>query len=99
MKKALLVLPVIAAAIAFGGPTSSTADENPLGVCPDHYTPFPAVFLDEDRNGNGVVCLKLTPGTEVAIVHDDPNGQPYRCNGTAMTRPECAEDIDDDPLL
>lgn len=100
MKKALLVLPVIAAAIAFTGPvSSSTADENALGRCPDHYIPFPAIFLDEDRNQNGVVCLKMTPGQEIGIVHDDPNGKPYRCNGIAMTTPECAEEITDDPLL
>ena len=97
MKRALLVLPVIAAAIAFGGPVSSSgADENALGRCPDHYTPFPAAFLGEDRNENGVVCVKVTSGSQLIIVHDDPNGQPFRCNGVAMTTPECAEDIQDD---
>lgn len=105
MKKALFVLPVIAAAIAFGGPVSpSSADENALGRCPDHYQPAPAAFIGEDRNENGVVCVKPKNNGDV-IIHDDPNGQPYRCNGTAMiTNPDCFEDaslweVIDDELI
>ena len=92
MKKALLVLPVIAAAIALGGPASSPADSNALGTCPDHYTPVPAFVLNEDRNGNGVICVKTTSGV---IIHDDPNGQPYQCNGTGgIGNPDCPQPVD-----
>jgi hypothetical protein len=88
MKKALLVLPVILAAIAFA-PTAAPADENAFGRCPDHYTPTPAFFSGEDRNGNGVICVKTKPNGD-PILHDDPNGVPYECNGTgAMTNPNC----------
>lgn len=90
MKKALLVLPVIAAAIAFGGSASnSVADENIFGVCPDHYQATPAFGSGEDRNGNGVICIKTKPNGD-PILKDDPNGVPYQCNGTgAMTNPDC----------
>lgn len=95
MKKALLVLPVIAAAIAFGGPVSSSgADEVPgVGRCPDHYVPVLAPAIEEDRNQNGVICIKPKPNGDV-IIHDDPNGQPYRCNGTNQFTEECLEQFD-----
>jgi hypothetical protein len=90
MKKALLVLPVIAAAIAFGGPVSSSgADENALGRCPDHYTPVPAFVVTEDRNENGVICVKFVGSHE--NTHDDPKGKKYRCNGVAPPA-ECQSD-------
>jgi hypothetical protein len=96
MKKPLLVLPVMAAGIAFGGPvSSSSADENALGRCPDHYTPIPAVIVTEDKNENGVICMKNPDDQVMPIIHDDPNGQPYRCNGTdAIGNPDCPQPTD-----
>jgi hypothetical protein len=97
MKKALLVLPVIAAAIAFGGPVSSSgAEEVPgVGKCPDHYFPVLAPGIEDDRNQNGVVCLKFPDDRVEPIIHDDPQGQPYQCNGTdALTNPDCPEPTD-----
>jgi len=97
MRKAYLLLPAALVSLAIVVPAApSSADENIFGRCPDHYTPVPFIVAPfDDRNGNGVVCAKPYPnGT---IVHDDPNGQPYRCNGI-ITPPECIEDTDDDIL-
>ncbi|HEX8065859.1 MAG TPA: hypothetical protein VF520_04975 [Thermoleophilaceae bacterium] len=95
MKKACLVLPAALIALALVGPAApSSADENQFGRCPDGYQPVPfLVSPTEDRNGNGVVCAKPYP--QGTIVHDDPNGQPYRCNGL-VTPPECIESVTDD---
>lgn len=70
----------------------SGADENIWGECPDGYVPVAGIFVDEDRNGNGVVCVKLA-GTN-AIIHDDPSGQRYRCNGFPVPPAECIADPD-----
>ncbi|HEX8741753.1 MAG TPA: hypothetical protein VF712_01335 [Thermoleophilaceae bacterium] len=88
MKKAWLALPIVAVSLAFIGPAApSGADSNILGTCPDGYTPLPASFANaEDRNGNGVVCVKFVDGH--LNQHDDPNGEPYDCNGN-MGTPEC----------
>ncbi len=81
LKKARVMLPVLAVVgLIAAVPSSSNADENLFGRCPDGYTPTPFVIgPDEDRNGNGVICVKPYPNG--VITHDDPNGQPYRCNG------------------
>jgi hypothetical protein len=91
MKKAWLALPVVAVALALVGPAApSSADTNAFGRCPDHYTPTPFLFSStEDRNGNGVVCVKQEPNGNVNS-HDDPNGQPYQCNGTGALDPNCS---------
>lgn len=80
-KKARVMLPVAAViGIIAAVPGSSNADENIFGKCPDSYTPTPLVAgPEEDRNNNGVVCVKPYPNG--IKVHDDPNGKPYRCNG------------------
>jgi hypothetical protein len=84
-----IILPAALVAAAIFVPASpSSADSNALGTCPDGYTPSP-FFLGapgEDRNGNGVVCMKPSNGQ----THDDPNGKPYACNGFPMPPPECA---------
>ena len=85
LKKARVFLPV---AMIFGLiavlPGASSADENALGKCPDGYQPSPFVAApEEDRNNNGVVCVKPYPNG--VLVHDDPNGKPYRCN--SLTTP------------
>jgi hypothetical protein len=68
----------------------SAADENAFGTCPDGYTPVPFVFApDEDRNGNGVVCVK--PVDAHVNTKDDPNGKKYACNGFPVPPPECAD--------
>ncbi|HEX8066112.1 MAG TPA: hypothetical protein VF520_06260 [Thermoleophilaceae bacterium] len=94
--KRYLVLPVSAAALALAASAApAQADDTLLARCPDGYAPL--VFLvatEEDRNGNGIVCAKATPGGNT-IVHDDPNGQPYRCNGI-VPPPDCVEDVVDD---
>lgn len=97
MKKLFLALPVAAVALALTGPAApSGADENALGRCPDGYTPVLFLFSTaEDRNGNGVVCVK--PKTGHVNDKDDPNGQPYACNGTfTLTNPDCWDDVQDD---
>ena len=79
-KKAHVILPVIAVAGLIAAiPGSSIADQNPLGRCPDGYQPtlFTAA-PDEDRNGNGVICVRSYPNG--VKDKDDPNGKPYRCN-------------------
>src|SRR3712207_7586784 len=45
------------------------------------YAYQPTVFPspDDDRNANGVVCVKFV-GSHVNAI-DDPNGKKYRCNG------------------
>ncbi|HEX8065860.1 MAG TPA: hypothetical protein VF520_04980 [Thermoleophilaceae bacterium] len=97
MRKAYLVLPAALIALAIVGPAApSSADENVFGRCPDSYTPMPFLAAPtEDRNGNGVVCVKPYP--QGVITHDDPNGQPYRCNGI-VPPPECIEAATDDIL-
>ena len=92
LKKARLVLPVLLVGAAVIIPSvSSTADTNAFGTCPDGYTPTP--FLagpEEDRNGNGVVCVKFVGSHE--NVHDDPNGKKYECNGFPTVPVECVSD-------
>lgn len=92
LKKARLILPATLVAAAVMIPTgSSTADTNQFGTCPDGYTPTP--FLagpEQDRNGNGVVCVKFHPTG--STVHDDPNGQRYQCNGFPTVPQECTTD-------
>ena len=92
LKKARLLLPVALVAGAVMIPTgSSTADSNAFGTCPDGYTPTP--FLagpEQDRNNNGVVCVKFVDSH--LNVHDDPNGQKYRCNGFPTVPQECVND-------
>lgn len=100
MRKAWLALPIVACAVAFVGPAaSSSADENVFGKCPDGYTATPVLFsTTEDKNGNGVVCVKLVAGH--VNDKDDPNGKPYECNGTeAYTNPDCIEDVTDDIII
>jgi hypothetical protein len=90
MKKAWLALPVVAVALAIVGPAApSSADTNVFGRCPDSYQAVPLGFANaEDRNGNGIVCVKFVANH--INQHDDPNGQPYQCNGTdALTDPDC----------
>jgi hypothetical protein len=92
LKKARLILPVLLVAGAVIIPSgSSTADSNVFGTCPDGYTPTP--FLagpEQDRNGNGVVCVKFVGSHE--NTHDDPNGQKYQCNGFPTVPAECVTD-------
>ena len=98
MKKLFLALPIAAVALALTGPAApSGADENELGRCPDGYVPVLFLFSTaEDRNGNGVVCVKPRPNGTI-IEHDDPNGQPYACNGTfSMSNPGCWAAVTDD---
>ena len=100
MRKARVALPIVACAIAFAGPTaSSSADENVFGVCPDGYQATPALFSQaEDRNGNGIVCVKTRNGK--VIDKDDPNGAPFDCNGTgAVNNPDCVVDVVDDIVI
>lgn len=80
LKKARFMLPVaVVIGLIAAAPGSSSADENVFGTCPDGYqaTPFVAA-PEEDRNGNGVVCVKPYP--QGVKTHDDPNGKKYRCN-------------------
>ena len=70
-----------------------SADSNIWGECPDGYVPLAGgIGLEEDRNGNGVVCVKFA-GSH-AIVKDDPSGQRYRCNGFPTPPPECISNPD-----
>ncbi len=79
-EKARALLPVIAVIAVIGAvPGSSSADENPFGRCPDGYAPVAFIAPDQDRNGNGIVCVKPSPNG--ILLHDDPSGRPYRCNG------------------
>jgi hypothetical protein len=73
------------------GAAPSGADENVWGECPDGYTPTPFLAApQDDRNGNGVVCVKFVGSHE--NTHDDPNGRRYRCNGFPTPPPECISD-------
>ena len=94
LKKARLILPVILVAAAVVIPSgSSTADSNIWGTCPDGYTPTPLIADPEaDRNGNGVVCVKFLANHD--NVHDDPNGQKYRCNAFPVVPVECVTNPD-----
>jgi hypothetical protein len=85
-----IILPAALVAAAVLVPASpSAADSNAFGTCPDGYTPTPFVLSPgEDRNGNGVVCVKPSPNG--MNTHDDPNGKPYACNGFPSPPPECA---------
>ena len=88
-----IILPAALVAAAIFVPASpSTADEDVFGNrCPDGYMPMSSgLAQNEDRNGNGVVCVKPTNGQ----IHDDPNGQPYACNGFPTTPPECPSAAD-----
>lgn len=89
MNKIRWIFPTALVAAAILVPAgSSSADENAFGVCPDGYQARPAFLaVDEDKNGNGVVCTKPTNGQ----THDDPNGQRYACNGLPTPPPECAQ--------
>lgn len=87
-----LLASIATMAVLMLAPTApSGADENAFGTCPDGYQPTP--FLahpDEDRNDNGVICVKFVGTHE--NVKDDPNGQKYSCNGFPTPPPECVSD-------
>ncbi|HEX8646913.1 MAG TPA: hypothetical protein VF715_08410 [Thermoleophilaceae bacterium] len=93
-KKARFALPVALVTAGILIPSaSSTADTNMWGTCPDGYTPTPLVGRpDDDRNGNGVICVKFVGSHE--NIQDDPNGTRYRCNGFPTPPPECVSDPD-----
>ena len=91
MKNAYRILPVAAIALAVLFPTSaSNADENPFGTCPDGYAPTAFPLPDDDRNGNGIVCVKFV--NSHANVKDDPSGTRYSCNGFPTPPPQCIGD-------
>ena len=92
MKKAHRILPValIALGILVPATASNADDENPFGECPDRYTVTPFPLPQEDRNGNGVVCVKFV--NSHANVKDDPEGTRYECNGFPTPPPECERD-------
>lgn len=91
MKKARCILPVALIALGILVPTTATnADEGTFGECPDGYRPAAFFFPEDDRNGNGVVCVKFV--NSHANVKDDPSGQRYRCNGFPTPPPECMGD-------
>jgi hypothetical protein len=85
-----IILPAALVAAAIFVPASpSSAGTNAFGTCPDGYEAAPAFTSapGEDKNGNGVVCMKPSNGQ----THDDPNGKPYACNAflPAQPPPEC----------
>jgi hypothetical protein len=90
MKALASALAAVSAALVMlvlAGPTA--ADTNQFGTCPDGYTPTPFVVRpDDDKNGNGVVCIKAVD--EHINGKDDPNGKKYACNGFPTPPPECA---------
>jgi hypothetical protein len=91
MKTIAFALSAVATAftvLALAGP--SAADQNEFGTCPDGYTPTPALFVppDEDKNGDGVICVKTVDDHQ--NIKDDPNGKKYDCNGFPTPPPECA---------
>jgi hypothetical protein len=87
-----LVATVATIALAMLVPAApSGADENAFGTCPDGYTPTPLLVApEEDRNGNGVICVKFVGSHD--NTHDDPNGKKYACNGFPTPPPECVSD-------
>jgi hypothetical protein len=87
--KARIILPVALVAAGVLLPSaSSTADTNPFGTCPDHYQAVPFLAGPEiDKNGNGVICVKFVDMHE--NIKDDPNGEPYECNGFPTPPPGC----------
>jgi hypothetical protein len=89
-----LVASIATVALAMLIPAApSGADSNIWGTCPDGYEPTPALAgPNEDRNGNGVICVKFVGSHE--NVHDDPNGTRYACNGFPTPPPECISDPD-----
>jgi hypothetical protein len=91
VKKARLTLPVALVALGILVPTTaSNADESTFGECPDGYRIAAFPLPQEDRNENGVVCVKFV--NSHANVKDDPNGQRYQCNGFPTPPPECSGD-------
>jgi hypothetical protein len=75
--KLRFMLPAAAVAAAVAIPSSASAD--PTGTCPDHFVPTFVIIqpdaADKDRNTNGVVCHKETPGNGDPTKDDrDPNG-------------------------
>lgn len=94
MKRCRFLLPVALVALGIAVPSSSSADENVFGECPDGYQPTPLFFApEEDRNMNGIVCTKFV-SSDGSQTHDDPNGQRYRCNGFPLPPAECVSDPD-----
>ena len=88
-----LAASIAAVVVAMLIPASpSGADTNEFGTCPDRYQPTVFPSPEDDRNGNGVVCVKFV-GSHVNV-HDDPNGQRYRCNGFPTPPAECVDDPD-----
>ena len=89
-----ITLAIAALAIVMLVPAgSSSADENEFGRCPDGYTPTPFIVgPSEDRNGNGVICVKFVGSHD--NTNDDPNGKKYACNGFPTPPPECVQDPD-----
>ena len=88
--KSWLLLPTALVALAIFVPAGPAgADTNSFGRCPDGYTPTPFVLAqEEDDNGNGVVCIKFVDMH--MNTHDDPEGQPYQCNGFPTAPPGCS---------
>ncbi|HEX8647352.1 MAG TPA: hypothetical protein VF715_10665, partial [Thermoleophilaceae bacterium] len=90
VKKARCILPVVLVVLGILVPAgSSNADENIWGRCPDGYVPLPPFDIEQDRNGNGIVCVKFVGHVNVI---DDPTGGPYSCNGFPVPPPECMPD-------
>jgi hypothetical protein len=90
VKKVCFILSAAAASLTLlVSPTPSGADEDVFGRCPDGYLAAPFLIAPgEDKNGNGVVCVKAVDSHINA--KDDPNGTKYRCNGFPVPPPECA---------
>jgi hypothetical protein len=83
---------VVASLVVLVVAAPSAADENAFGTCPDGYTPTPFfVSPEDDKNGNGVVCVKFVDKHE--NIKDDPNGTKYECNGFPTRPPECVEEV------
>jgi hypothetical protein len=93
LKKARYALPLALVVAGVLVPSSSPADENIFGTCPDGYTPTPLIAApEEDRNNNGVICVKFVGSHD--NTHDDPKGKKYRCNGFPTPPLECFSDPD-----
>jgi hypothetical protein len=91
VKKACRILPVALVALGILVPTTAShADEDQFGECPDGYHPTVFPLPQDDRNENGVVCVKFV--NSHANVKDDPSGTRYRCNGFPTPPPECSGD-------
>jgi hypothetical protein len=90
---ARIAIPAALTALAFALPAGASATPPQTFQCPDGFVLMPnTASPTADKNGDGFVCMKVTPGTEP--IHDD------NCNCDHLPFSTNPDDyVDDIPLV